>query len=40
MNNPDHISKSLGTIFFGKIPKRDGKNFGSVIRDGKYSDPG
>jgi len=47
MNNPDHISESLETIFWVKIHKffdahpgsgiRDGKIH---IRDGKNSDPG
>ncbi len=45
MNNTDHISESLETIFLVKILKfllriRDGKKFGSGIRDGKKSDPG
>jgi hypothetical protein len=52
MNNPDHISESLETIFWVNIPKvfdadprsgiRDGKNSdpGSGIWDGKNSDPG
>jgi hypothetical protein len=36
MNNPDHISESLETIFWVKILK-----FSLMrIRDGKYSDPG
>jgi hypothetical protein len=37
MNNPDHISESLETIFLVTILKFfDGwKNFGSGIRDGK-----
>jgi hypothetical protein len=42
MNNPDHISESLETIFGLKILNSlmqfwDGK---SRIRDGKHSDPG
>jgi hypothetical protein len=42
MNNPDHISESLETIFWVKMRIRDPgwKNFGSGIRDGKNSDPG
>ncbi len=50
MNNPDHISESLGTIFWVKIFKLfDGdpgwNKFGSGkentrIRERKYSDPG
>jgi hypothetical protein len=44
MNNPDHISESLETILLGlkylnslmRIREiRDGKKFGSGIRDGK-----
>jgi hypothetical protein len=47
MNNPDHISESLETIFGVKIlkffdadPGPGWKRFGSGIRDGKNSDPG
>jgi hypothetical protein len=50
MNNPDHISESLETIFLVKILKFFGvypgwEKFGSGmeiirIRDGKNSDPG
>jgi hypothetical protein len=48
MNNPDHISESLKTIFWVKILKfllvwirnLEWKKFGSGIRDGKKSDPG
>ncbi len=48
MNNPDHISESLETIFFWvKIPvikffdaDPGWKKFGSGFRDGKNSDPG
>jgi hypothetical protein len=51
MNNPDHIFKSLETIFFYffgvKIlkffdgdPGSGWRQFGSGIRDGKKSDPG
>jgi hypothetical protein len=44
MNNPDHISKSLETIFWVKIFKffdadPGCKKFGFGIRDGKNSDP-
>jgi hypothetical protein len=35
MNNPDHISESLETIFFGKI-----LDYFMRIRDEKNSDPG
>jgi hypothetical protein len=45
MNNPNHISENLETIFLVKILKffaadRGWKKFGSGIRDGKNSDPG
>jgi hypothetical protein len=47
MNNPDHISESLKTIFWVKIlkffyvdPRFGMEKFGSGIRDGKKSDPG
>jgi hypothetical protein len=40
MNNPDHISESLETIFGLKILKFFYSDPGSGIRDGKYSDPG
>jgi hypothetical protein len=50
MNNPDHISESLGKFFWVKILEffdadsdvRDRKNSdqGSEIQDGKNSDPG
>jgi hypothetical protein len=45
MNNPDHISESLETIFWVKILKffdadPGRKKFGSGIQDGKNSDPG
>jgi hypothetical protein len=45
MNNPDHISESLKTIFWVKILKffdvdPGWKKFGCGIRDGKKSDPG
>jgi hypothetical protein len=47
MNNPDHISESLETIFFVKILKflmqildPKWKKFGSGIRGWKNSDPG
>ncbi len=48
MNNPDHISWSLETIFLGlqysnslmRIREPGWKKFGSGIRDGKKSDPG
>jgi hypothetical protein len=49
MNNPDHISESLETIFWVKIRQffdmdprsvvRDKTKFGSGIREGKKSDP-
>jgi hypothetical protein len=44
MNNPDHIPKSLETIFWVKIFKffdadPGCKKFGFGIRDGKNSDP-
>ncbi len=45
MNNPDHISESLETIFWVKIFKFFDADPGSVmekirIRDGKKLDPG
>jgi hypothetical protein len=45
VNNPDHISESLETIFGVKILKffdadPGWKTFGSGIRNGKISDPG
>jgi hypothetical protein len=52
MNNPDHISEYLQTIFWVKILKifyadpewkkcgSGWKKFGSGIRDGKNTDPG
>jgi hypothetical protein len=45
MNNPDHISESLTTIFWGKKLKfldadPGWKKFGTLIRDGKNSYPG
>jgi hypothetical protein len=47
MNNPDHISESLKTIFLVKIikffdmdPGSGMEKFGYWIRDGKNSDPG
>ncbi len=47
MNNPDHISWSLETIFWVKILEffdadlgSGMEKFGSGIRDGKKSDPG
>jgi hypothetical protein len=45
MNNPDHISVSLETIFYIKIFKffdadPGWKKFGSGIRDTKNWDPG
>jgi hypothetical protein len=44
MNNPDHISKSLETIFWFKILKYfnadPGSGCGIRIRDGKNSDRG
>jgi hypothetical protein len=45
MNNPDHISGSLETIFWVKILKFFDADLGSGmekirIRDGKNSDPG
>jgi hypothetical protein len=45
MNNPDHISESLETIFGVKILKffdadPGWKKFGSGMRDGKNSDLG
>jgi hypothetical protein len=45
MNNPDHISESLETIFWVKILKfydadPRWKKFGPGIRDGNDSDPG
>jgi hypothetical protein len=45
MNNPDHISESLATIFWAKILKFFDADPGSGmkrirIRDGKNSDPG
>jgi hypothetical protein len=45
MNNPDHISESLETIFWVKILKFFDANPGSGmekirIQDGKNSDPG
>jgi hypothetical protein len=44
MNNPDHISESLETIFWVKIliffdADPGWKKFGSGIRYGKISDP-
>jgi hypothetical protein len=40
MNDPDHISKSLETIFWVKIIKFFDEDQGSDIRDGKNSDLG
>ncbi len=45
MNDPDHISESLETIFWVKILKffsadPEWEKFGSGIRDGINSDPG
>jgi hypothetical protein len=45
MNNPDHISESLETVFWVKILKFFDADPGSGmekirIRDGKNSDPG
>jgi hypothetical protein len=47
MNNLDHISYSLETIFgakilefFDAVPGSGMEKFGSGIRDGKKSDPG
>jgi hypothetical protein len=40
MNNPDHISESLETIFLVKIIKFFDADPGSDIRDGKNSDLG
>jgi hypothetical protein len=40
MNNPDHISRSLETIFWVKILKFVDADPGSSIRDGKNLDPG
>jgi hypothetical protein len=39
MNNPDHISENLKTIFWVKTLKFFDAD-PSSIRDGKYSDPG
>jgi hypothetical protein len=39
MNNPDHMSESLETIFWVKILKFFDADPGTV-RDGKNSDPG
>ncbi len=39
MNNPDHISESLETIFWVKILKFFDADPGSGDRDGKNSDP-
>jgi hypothetical protein len=42
MNNPDHISESLKTIFWVKIFDADPgwKKIGSGMQDGKNSQPG
>jgi hypothetical protein len=40
MNNPEHISESLETIFWVKILKFFDADPGSGVRDGKNSDPG
>jgi hypothetical protein len=47
MNNPDHISENLETIFWVKVikffdadPESGMEKFGSGITDGKNSDPG
>jgi hypothetical protein len=45
MNNSDHISESLETIFWVEIPKffdadPGWKKFGSRVRDGKKFGPG
>jgi hypothetical protein len=40
MNNPDHISESLETIFWLNIPKFFDADPGLGIWDGKNSDPG
>jgi hypothetical protein len=40
MNNTDHISEGLETIFWVKILKFFDADPGSVIRDGKNTDPG
>jgi hypothetical protein len=43
INNPDHISESLETIFWVKtlqFYEADMESFWSWIRDGKNSDPG
>jgi hypothetical protein len=40
MNNPDHISESLETIFWAKILKFFNSDPGSGIWDGKNSDLG
>jgi hypothetical protein len=40
LNNPDHISEGLKTIFGVKILKLFNAVLGSGIRDGKNSDPG
>jgi hypothetical protein len=39
MNNPDHISESLETIFWVKILKFFDADPGSGIRNGKNSNP-
>jgi hypothetical protein len=39
MNNPDHISESLETIFWVKILKFFDADPEAGIRDGKKSDP-
>jgi hypothetical protein len=40
MNDPDHISESLETIFLGLKLKFFDADPGSMIRDGKNLDPG
>jgi hypothetical protein len=40
MNNPDHISQSIETIFWVKILKFFDADPGSRIRDGNISDLG
>jgi hypothetical protein len=40
MNNPDHISENLETIFWAAILKFFDSDPGTGIRDGKNSDPG
>jgi hypothetical protein len=45
MNNPNHFSESLETIFWVEILKffdadPEWEKFGSGMRDGKNSDPG